>query len=69
MVAEAEREIGGVVQDFEVGTRAIVFTGRFRCLAVFEEDGRWHEVYGDGRRLDVERVVDPVTPEFRLRQA
>ncbi|HUS36890.1 MAG TPA: hypothetical protein VM680_16210 [Verrucomicrobiae bacterium] len=60
MVAEAEREMCGIVQDFEVGARAIVFTGSFRCLAVFEDDGRWHEVYGDGRPLDVERVVAQV---------
>ena len=48
------------MQDFEVGTRAIVWTQRFRCLAVLDEDRNWREVYGEGRILDVVRVIDSV---------
>ena len=60
MVAAAERENTQMEQDFAIGARAIVFTGRFRCLAMLEADGRWHEVYGDGRPLEVQRVIGPV---------
>ena len=48
------------MQDYQVGTRAIVWTGWFRCLAVLDEDGRWREVYGDGKILDVVRVIDSI---------
>jgi hypothetical protein len=60
MVAEAGCEKSELGQDFAVGARAIVFTGRFRCLAVLEEDGRWYEAYGNGSPLEVERVISAV---------
>ena len=60
MVAEAGCEKCELGQNFIVGARAIVSTGRFRCLAVLEADGRWYEVYGNGSPLEVERVITPV---------
>jgi hypothetical protein len=34
------------------GATAIVFTSEFRCLAVLQSDGRWKEVYGDGKVIE-----------------